>query len=89
MSAPVVLRCACGARLSKYNATDKCGICDIEASAQRIRPFRARGSDTCQRGHDLTTTATYRNRGDGKQTRRCGECDRLRAIEYRLRKANA
>lgn len=92
-------RCVrCDAILSAYNAGLVCAPCESRTitHAEYLRQCdpaktisRLHGENTCKRGHDLITYGVMKNTGGGRITRKCGECERLRAAAYRLRKAAA
>jgi len=76
----------CGAFISIY-APDKatlCSPCDskdlsFEAfldSFDAHKPTPMTSPGTCKNGHDLSITGVVVNKGDGKFSRRCGECRR-------------
>lgn len=79
----------CHARLSKYAPpnTRLCAPCDARIPISHYDYLRGidalntppREPDTCQRGHDLTIHGRlYRTDGD-RYSRKCSECQRLRA----------
>lgn len=91
-------RCVqCHARLSRYAApgAELCWPCDARKQISHAdylagieeapaRPIRLHGPDTCHRGHDLLVHGVIRIAEGTRKSRKCRECDRLRAKARRL-----
>ena len=89
-------RCVrCDAILRAYNRSLLCAPCESRTitHAEYLRAcdpardaLKLHGDDTCKRGHDLLVHGVMKNTGGGRKSRKCRECERIRAASYRLRK---
>ena len=85
----------CTTILSAYNQGLVCAPCEARTltHAEYLRECdpatptnRLQGDDTCARGHDLRVHGVMKNTGGGRMSRKCRECERLRAAQHRAAK---
>lgn len=87
-----IRRCrVCNARISRYApAGSKYCAAHEPAVITRLKaPLSRTEEGVCKRGHNLDHTGYTRNKGNGKQSRKCRACHNLRQAAYRQRKAAA
>lgn len=82
---------ACGARLSAYapKTATHCAAHEPAVLTHLRAPLSRTEDGVCKRGHNLAETGYTRNKGNGKQSRKCRVCHAIRQAAYRQRKARA
>lgn len=78
----------CGCKLSRYRepGETRCAPCAAGHAERAADPATPSRHGYCKRGHDLELHGVVQRAEGNRFSRRCGTCQRMRAVEYQRRR---